>query len=130
MANVTKKPEMSGLTPKQEAALAALLCSPSISAAALKCGLAEKTIHRYLADRSFNRAFREARRSAVEHSLAVLQSATSEAVEALRRAMKCGKPTVETMAARAVLELGIRAVELGDVLERIDEIETRLEAKQ
>lgn len=126
---VSKDHELSPLSAKQQTALAALLASPTVNAAAEAAGVTARTMFRYLADPVFNRAFRDGRRAAVDHSLAALQTATAEAVEALRRAMKCGKPTVEVMAARSVLELSIRAVELQDVIERIEELERRAAAQ-
>lgn len=120
---------MSELTAKQEAGIIALLHHPTIRAAAREAGVTDRTLTRWLADPVFKRAFRAARCDLVETSMAGLQAATSAAVECLTRNLTCGKPSVEVMAARGIIELAIKAVELHDLAERIETLETALTSR-
>ena len=53
---------MATLSAKQDKALIALLTEPTISAAAKKVGIGERTLHTWLRDATFTAAYREARR--------------------------------------------------------------------
>lgn len=113
-----------GKRPRHEdAALAALLAEPTIAQAAEKAGIGESTLLRWLADPAFKARYRDARRQIVEHAVARLQQTTSEAVGALRRNLACGNPSVEVGAARVVFDQALRAIELADLAERVEQLE-------
>ena len=114
------------LTAKQEKAIAALLDRPTIREAAQSVNVGEATLWRWLQEPEFQRAYRTARRQVVEHSISELQSATSEAVAALKRNLTCGNQSVEVRAAQIILEQSVKAVELVDLAERVEEIEQLL----
>jgi hypothetical protein len=63
------------LTGRQAAALAALLAEPTVQAAAVKAGIGERTLQRWLRDPGFISEFRAARRQLVEGAVARLQRA-------------------------------------------------------
>ena len=107
----------------EDRALAALLSEPTIVQAAATAGLSESTLLRWLAEPAFRARFREARRQVVEQAISSLQRATVEAVEALRRNLACGVPSAEISAAKAIVEQAIRAVELIDLAERVEQLE-------
>ena len=69
---------------RQESAIAALLCSPTIPEAAKTAGVCERTLFRWLQDPVFQQSYRAARREAVSQAIAGLQKASSEAVQTLR----------------------------------------------
>lgn len=108
----------------------ALLAHETIADAAKASGVAPRTAFRWLQEPAFQTAYRAARRQIVEHSLSVLQRATSEAVETLRRNLHGVQPAVQVSAARSILEFGIRAVEVDDLSERVEQIESALESQQ
>lgn len=56
-----------------------------------------------------------------------LQQAGGAAVDALVRNLTCGKPAAEIRAAVAVLDHAGRGLELGDLLERVEELEQLLD---
>ena len=71
---------MSGRTKlnrKQEALIAALLTEPTHAAAAVKAGVSEATLHRWLRLADFQAAYRQARRRIVETAIGRLQQAAS-----------------------------------------------------
>lgn len=88
----------------KEKALTALLESSSISEAALKSELSEKTLRRYLEDKDFSDEYQSARRQIVESAVSGLQQAANEAVETLRRNLNCDNPQAEIRAAQLILD--------------------------
>jgi hypothetical protein len=116
---------MSGLTPKQEHGIAALLTEPSITKAAEKAGVTERTLHRWLGDPAFAAAYRQARREAVGQATARLQQIATHAVTVLLRVMADTKTpaSVRVAAAKTVLEFAIKAVELEDIEARLAALE-------
>ena len=113
------------LSAHQTRALAALLVSPTISEAANSCGLHERTVRRYLEEPEFRAAYLEARRAAVSQVTAQLQAAGGETVEALRDVMgdKAAPASARVSAARAVLELSYRGLEVEDLERRLAALE-------
>jgi hypothetical protein len=107
----------------REKALSALLESVSITDAAKKCGLNEKTLRRYLEDTEFQTEFRAARRVVFEQNIARLQSLHAGAVETLERNLNCENPSVEVRAAQIVIESNRKDFETFDILERLEQLE-------
>ena len=62
----------------------------------------------------------------MEGAIGRLQQAATEAVAALQRNLTCGTPSVEVRAATAILDQAIKAVELFDLVERVEQLEARL----
>src|SRR5947209_8006266 len=117
---------MSGRTKlnrKQELLIAALLTEPTHAAAAVKAGVSEATLHRWLRIPEFQSSYRKARRDVVEVALGSIQQSTSKAVAALERNLACGHPGSEIRAALGILDHAVEAVQLIDVLERLEAIE-------
>jgi hypothetical protein len=120
---------MSGRTKlnrKQESLIAALLTEPSHAAAAAKAGLSEATLHRWLHLPEFQAAYRLARRGIVETAIGRLQQSTGKAVEALERNLTCGHPGNEIRAALGILDQAVKAVELIDLVGRVEELERQI----
>ncbi len=110
-------------TANREKALAALLESATITDAANKCGLNEKTLRRYLDDAEFQREFRAARRVVFEQNIVRLQSLHAGAVETLERNLTCENPSVEVRAAQIVIEGSRKDFETLDILQRLETLE-------
>src|ERR1043165_1854735 len=109
------------LTAKQTRAMLALLQHPTLKEAAAAVGVGESTLWRWSQTPEFKAAYLDARREAVKQSIAHLQSATGEAVTCLRDVMKSTKASdaAKVSAARAVIELSLKAVEIEDLAERL-----------
>src|SRR5215213_1130733 len=108
---------------REESAIAALLACPTIEAAAQQAGVGESTLRGWLRDPAFQQRYRAARRQVVEQSIAQLQQGTTEAVAALRRNLTCGLPAAEIAAAKAVMDYSVKAIELVDLAERVEQLE-------
>ena len=114
-------------TANKEKALTALLESATITEAAKKCGLSEKTLRRYLDDAEFQKEFRAARRVIFEQNIVRLQSLHAGAVDTLERNLTCENPSVEVRAAQIIIEGNRKDFETLDILERLETLENAME---
>jgi hypothetical protein len=117
------------LSRKQDLAIAALLTEPTINAAAQKVGVTTRTLRNWLAEPDFAAEFKERCRIVLDTATSMLSGATESAVECLRRNLECGKAAAEIRAAIGILTHAFQAAELADVVERLDELERRLESR-
>lgn len=120
------------LTAKQARAVLAMLEHPTLKDAAAAVNVGETTLWRWSQTPEFKAAYMDARREAVRQSIAHLQSATGEAVTCLRDVMKStsASDSAKVSAARAMLELAMKSVEIEDLAERVKQLETLLEPKK
>ena len=116
------------LSARQEQALAALLIEPTVTAAATKANVPERTLYRWLDEPAFTAAYREARRKAVKQTVARLQRASAPVVSILLQLAASDQTpaTARVAACRAVLDYTFKAVELEDLDARLSELEARL----
>jgi hypothetical protein len=130
LARIKSKTET--LTPRQQAALAALLERGTVVDAAPKAGVSLRTLFRWLQEPTFQRALREARGQALETALSSLQSASSDAVKALRDVLNdaAAKRFEKIAAAKAILHFTLLSHETLDVENRLAALEQRLEQRQ
>jgi hypothetical protein len=110
-------------TANKEKALSALLESATITDAAQKCGLSDKTLRRYLEDEEFQNEYRVARRLVFEQNIVRLQSLHAGAVDTLERNLNCENPSVEVRAAQIVIESSRKDFETLDILQRLEILE-------
>ena len=113
------------LSRKKEQAIIALLEAPTVKEAAEMVKINPATLYKWMALPEFEEAYRKARHRAMGEAIARLQQASSEAVDTLRDVMgdQEATPASRVTAARAVLELGLRATELELVDERLARLE-------
>ena len=119
------------LSRKKDQAIVALITEPTMKAAADKIGITTPTLYKWLKLPEFRSAYMEAKREAVSVAITRLQQAATEAVETLRAVMNDpNKPaSARVGAARSILEMAIKAIEIEDLEVRITELE-RLMAKK
>ena len=112
-------------TRRHEAALVALLSEPTMEAAANKAGVSISTLSRWMEIPEFQEKYRQARRDSVSTATCALQRHAAGAVATLAAVMGDieAPPAVRVSAARAVLELAYRAVEVEDIMERLARLE-------
>ena len=117
--------EIEGLPESQRKALAALLTSRTHKEAAGKCGLSEATIWRYLRDPTFAEHYRAARRVVVDQAVYTLQAEASDAAAVLRDVAhdKQAPAAARVAAARVIVGLAFKGLELGDLQDRIVSLE-------
>lgn len=116
---------------KSEKLLASLLTAPTIQIAAKLAGVSESTAIRTLKESEFQAAYREARREVVSHSITTLQAACSNAVATL--VSVCDDPDApassRVSAAKSILEMSLRSVEIDDLGVRVQALEELLKDK-
>jgi hypothetical protein len=122
------QPETPALSPREEIALAALISSPTIAAAARTSGVHERTLRTMLTRGPLADAWRAARLAAVAHSSQRLAQATTRAVETLEAVMgdAAAPHSARVQAARAVLD-HVASFELVDLSQRLDALEAAKE---
>jgi len=111
------------LSRNQERAISALLVHPTMTQAADAAGIGEVTLWRWLRIPAFKEQYRLARREAVNQAVGQLQAACSVAVVALTDISKdvnCPASAREASAARTVLEMALKGVELEDLAVRVE----------
>lgn len=115
---------------KKQEAIAALLTQPTIREAAKTAGVGEKTLWRWLQNQEFQEAYREAKRRVVEEGISKLQQVCGEAVKTLEEIMRNQEnpPSSRVTAARIILEMTIKAVEIDDLASRVEKLERTIEA--
>jgi hypothetical protein len=110
----------------KDRALAALLDSRSVAAAARKAEIGESTLRRWLRDdEDFQDKLRDRRQQALRHAALTLQERSSDAVEALFTSIASDKKVEPGRAAllRTALDFAFRAGSYNDLAERLDALE-------
>ncbi len=116
---------------QREAALSGLLCSSTIAKAAESARISEATLLRWLkTDETFKADYQAARREVVSHAVAQLQRSCGGAVSVLCAVAsdKEAPASSRVGAARAILDFSFRSCELEDLQQRLEALETRLQA--
>ena len=110
----------------REAAIAALVAHPNVKEAAITCGVSEVTLHRWLNDPDFAVQLAEAQRGVTKRVMRSVISRAERAVSVLDEIMSDieSAAPARVSAARTVLEFTMRAIELEDVLGRIEALES------
>jgi hypothetical protein len=111
------------LTPRQQRAIVALLSEPSISAAASREKIGEKTLRRWLALPVFQASYRQARQDMFRDAVGRLAQITRRAVDTLDRHLDAERPGDAIRAALAVLDHARQGIELDNLAERVATLE-------
>ncbi len=127
-----KKNVVDNLTPKQEEAILALLRETSIAKAAKSCKVGERTLHRWLDDPDFSKAYRKARWQAFSQAIALTQRYAPLAVSTLATLMadKDTPAHARVTAATAILKFGREGIELDDLAARVEQLEQAAETRE
>ena len=128
LENGNKEPEPQ-LTPKQEAAIAALISHNTVKKAAAAAGVTEVTLWRWQKQPHFHKAYMVARWKVVQQAMANIQNTTSKAAAFLAKVLDddLQDPRIKMAATRLVLSSSLKAVELEDHAERMNEIQDDIE---
>lgn len=118
------------LSRQHEAFIACLLTTPTVKQAAKAAGIAEATAGRWMKDPGFKTAYAEARRQALGEVLALVQQSMLGAVAVLRTKMLAADspPWLQVQCAKHLLDLGLRAVEIEQVMHRMEDLVQQMEA--
>ena len=114
----------------RDRAIAAILTTASLDAAAGLCFVSKSTLCRWLREPAFAEALRQAGRQVLDEALAQLHALARPAVETLRRNLRCKRPGTEVQAARTVLEHATRSVELFELEDRVRQLEEAIKLRE
>ncbi len=119
------KPSGEKLTPKQEAALVALLANGTVEQAYKAAGVSKATMWRFLQLPEFQARYRAARRELVDAALVELQRNATTAARVLTEIAEDGSApaTARVAAAKTILDQANAAVEREELIERIERLE-------
>jgi AcrR family transcriptional regulator len=110
---------------KQEAAVLAMLTARSVEDAARAAGVAPRTLYRWLKEKDFDAAYREARRAAFSQAIARLQQMSGAAISVLGKVLVDPNTPASTKvrAVDSVLNHAAKAIELEDIEVRVAALE-------
>jgi HEAT repeat protein len=112
----------------EDSLLMALACGASVESAARQCKLCVRTVYRRLEDPDFRQRLQEIRADMFQRTAATLTAAGSEAVRTLLELLKSASPPATRLgAARAVLEMGMKAREFVELEQRLAALEGQAE---
>jgi hypothetical protein len=101
-----------------------LLSSPSVESAAASAGISLRTAWRWMRDPTVLERLTETRRQAMQHAMMRLQAAAGRSVDCLCAVQQNGESeSAKVSAARCILEMALRAAEIGDIEERLTRLE-------
>ena len=120
---------MQGLPQKQTKAIVSLLNCRTVSEAATQAGVNESTVWRWMREESFQDALQEAKQRIVTQAIQ-LQQVTGEAVGTLRGIMADGEApaSARVTAAKAVLDMAVKAIKMEDLEARLMTLEQKKES--
>ncbi len=121
------------MTPRQRKAIAALLATNTVAAAAEAAGVGYTSLRRWLKeDNDFRREYERELAGLVTDAAARAKQSMAPALSVLREIVEDeeGPAAVRVSAARSLLEYAVKLAELTDVLSRLDELERRLEEQE
>jgi hypothetical protein len=107
----------------------ALAAGDSVSEAAQKAGMAERTAYRRLDDPAFRQRIQTLRGEMIGQALGRMADSMTEAADVLRGLLRADAETIRLGAARSLLDLGVKlrdSIELGA---RIAELESQCAKK-
>ena len=113
------------LSADQEKGIIALLSEPTIQKAAQTVGVSETTLHRWLKDPAFGRAYSTARREAFRHAISLTQRYAPHMVQVLMKVANdpAAAHSAKVSAATALLKFSRESIELDDVVQRVEALE-------
>lgn len=119
-------------TLKQDRAIEALLSCRTVPEAAKMAGVHLRHMFRLLASQDFRRRYEEARERAFNHTIQRLQSHLWVATETLIEVASDPNAPLgpRVSAARGILEIGLRCWETQQIVQRIQQLEERINEQQ
>jgi hypothetical protein len=113
-----KKPKL------RERFIMALLENTTLESAAAAVKIGRTTAFRWMQDPDVIQRFAEVRRQSIQHAMFRLQAAAGQSVACLCEVQQTGETeSARVTASRVILDMALRSVELGDILERLEKLE-------
>lgn len=123
---------MAELTKRQENFLEHLLLTGNVTQASRLAGISRNTGYTYLKKEVFRRVYRVRRAEQLKETTTLLQHASIKAVKILEDIMldETVSPYARQQAAQSILNTVYKAVDTVEVLEMVEDLETKIEGGQ
>ncbi len=130
MSGNEREIDLSALSPRQQAALPIVACSPTIVQAARAAGVGESTLRRWLNDPAFSDCLAELRRQSANLARQKLLALTPLCISVLADAMQNPDPAIRLRAVNYALSFNLRAAELENLSSNLDDLKTAISLLQ
>lgn len=117
----------SALTSRQLRAITCILENNSIEEAAKKAGVSRSTLYNWLNDSQFRARLEKEREAVFKGGLMALKAATAKAAKTLIELLDSKDRGTRRLAAKEIISVSLKVVELQDLQERVERIEEQLE---
>ena len=115
------------LTHRQQLAIAEILASPSLEEARRRVKAAKGTFYGWLKEQTFQGELTRQRQAVVDEAFNRLKAGLTQAVEKLLALLQAEEqPSIQLRAAQALLDHGIKAVELQDLERRLEALASHI----
>ena len=111
------------LTDRQLAALPYLVAAPSLSEGAYLANVGRTTLYRWMDDPEFRARLEHLRSQAADLARTELQGLMLKSILALAQAIEDPDPNLRLRAARATLYIGLKALDLKELQQRLDRLD-------
>jgi AraC-like DNA-binding protein len=113
---------------KDGAAICALITEPTITAAARKAGISDRTLRRWLQDLDFRERYEDERRHRLDAATRSLEQAAAVAIKSLSNiADYVAEPKNSIAAATKILDAVFRKIELYNLGRRVSRLERKIQ---
>ena len=112
-----------GLTDNQVAALPYLVASPTLAEGARLADIGRTTLYRWMNDDGFRTTLEQLRSEAADLAHNELQGLMLKGALVLAEAMEDASPHVRVRAAHAALSIGLKAVDLKELRQRLERLD-------
>jgi len=116
-----------GLSSRQLKAITCILENNSMEETAKKARVSRSTLYNWFNDNQFKARLEKERESVFEEGLMALKTATSKAAKTLIQLLDSKDRNTRRLAAKEIINVALKVVELQDIQERIEKIEEQLE---
>lgn len=128
--NPDQRPPVARSGPRRKAAVgvaaAALAAGGGVADAAKKAGIGRRTLTRWLTNPKFAARVDAMRTEAITGAMNRLGKSMASAADTLTALLKAPRAETRLRAAKAVLELGMKMKEHGELVQRVSDLEQRL----
>ena len=123
--------ESETLTRRQRAVLPFLIAAPSLEEGCRKAHVSKTTVYTWLKEPGFQAELKRLREALVDEAFERLKVGLTQAVDKLLELLQTdGQPGIQLRAAQALLDHGLKAVELQDLTRRLESLEQTILAQQ
>ena len=108
---------------RKEKAILALLDGATILETSVQAGVSKKTLFKWLQELEFQQRLEQEKNNIRDKDINLLKSTVGDAIKTLRMLLRFQSENIRLEASRTLLEYGFKAIELSEIVERIQKLE-------